>query len=557
MLGPVDAAADEDTSLAVEYDHADARTIRQGFEARHAPGSIVPGIAREARASAEIAAVAARGESIAAPEKHWGGPQAAPGSARVRAVLVRHRGLWIRRVGRVLLDAADEIERGVERLVVLRTRRDIGLRAGLLVAFGLEVAAQRSFAAGVGARLELLGHLLQHLDVGRNTLRLDGAPGRGEVARGCQPQRPVARAERNDGLHRALAERACADDGRAPVILERTRHDFGGRGRAAIDQHNDRLVLDEVARARIEPLRFLGGAAARRHDLALLQERVGDRDRLIEQSARIVAQVDNEALELVAGLGGEVGDRFLEALGGLLVELGDADKADVVAFEARAHRAHLDARAGDGDLDRLVLALAHDLEFDLGVLRAAHLLDRLVEGEPLHRLVVEMRDDVVGHDAGLGRGGFVDRGHNLNQAILHGDLDAKVAELAPGLHLHVAEALGIHVARMRIEPGQHAVDRRFDELAVVGFFHVVGAHALEYVAGQAELAIGVGGGRLCARLIKHDARRGCDERHGYAGRRTEENQGSFAHHHPRTFWPSFAAHHGPGSTGTPSLRNST
>jgi hypothetical protein len=130
------------------------------------------------------------------------------------------------------------------------------------------------------------------------------------------------------------------------------------------------LFLVRSPPARIEPQGFLGGAAAGRHDLALLQERIGDRYRLIEQSARIVAQVDNEALELVAGLGGEVGDRFLEALGGLLVELGDADKADVVAFEARAHRAHLDPRAGDGDLDRLVLALAHDLEFDLGVLRA-------------------------------------------------------------------------------------------------------------------------------------------------------------------------------------------
>src|SRR5262245_63892216 len=142
MLGPVDAAADEDAPLAVEYGHADAGTIGQGFEAGHAlwlhrsrRG------ARHARASAEIAAVAARRE-IAAPEKHWGGPRAAPGSASVRAVLVRHRGLRIRRIRRVLLDAADEIERGVQRLIVLRIRRDIGLRAGLLVALGLEVAAQ-------------------------------------------------------------------------------------------------------------------------------------------------------------------------------------------------------------------------------------------------------------------------------------------------------------------------------------------------------------------------------------------------------------------------------
>jgi len=43
---------------------------------------------------------------------------------------------------------------------------------------------------------------------------------------------PTIEAEWNDGLHRALAERARADHGRAAMILERTRHDFGGRSRA-------------------------------------------------------------------------------------------------------------------------------------------------------------------------------------------------------------------------------------------------------------------------------------------------------------------------------------
>jgi len=35
-------------------------------------------------------------------------------------------------------------------------------------------------------------------------------------------------------------------------------------------------------------------------------------------------------------------------------------------------------------------------------------------------------------------------------------------------------------------------------------------HALEHVAEQAELAIGVGGGRLCARPIEHDAGLSCE-----------------------------------------------
>ena len=47
-------------------------------------------------------------------------------------------------------------------------------------------------------------------------------------------------------------------------------------------------------------LGLLGVAAAGRDDLAALEEGVGDRDRLVEQAAGIVAQVEDEALQLVA-----------------------------------------------------------------------------------------------------------------------------------------------------------------------------------------------------------------------------------------------------------------
>ena len=163
-------------------------------------------------------------------------------------------------------------------------------------------------------------------------------------------------------------------------------------------------------------------------------------------------------------------------------------------------------------------------ELDLGVDRAAHLLDRLVEGQALHRLAVEMGDDVVGHDAGLGGGRVVDRRHHLDQPVFHGDLDAEAAELAAGLHLHVAEALGVHVARMRVEPGQHAVDRGFDQLGVVRLLDVVGADPLEHVAEEGELPIGVGSRRARARTVEHDAWLGADERQSRTCCRTEENE---------------------------------
>src|SRR6516162_2355564 len=77
-------------------------------------------------------------------KKHRGGRRAAPYVFAHEAVSVRHRRLRIGRIGRVLLNAAHEIERGVQRLIVLRIRRDVGLRAGLLVALGLEMAAQEA-----------------------------------------------------------------------------------------------------------------------------------------------------------------------------------------------------------------------------------------------------------------------------------------------------------------------------------------------------------------------------------------------------------------------------
>ena len=148
---------------------------------------------------------------------------------------------------------------------------------------------------------------------------------------------------------------------------------------------------------------------------------------------------------------------FLEAVSGLLGELGDADVTDVVALVVAANRAHPDGLAGDRDVQRFVDAFAQDFQLDFGVDRAAHLLDGLVERQALKCLIVEVGDDVAGAEAGLGGRRVVDRRYHLEDAIFHGDLDAEPAELAVRLDLHVAEALGVHVARMWIEPIEHAV----------------------------------------------------------------------------------------------------
>ena len=115
-------------------------------------------------------------------------------------------------------------------------------------------------------------------------------------------------------------------------------------------------------------------------------------------------------------------------------------------------------------------------------------------------LVVDLGDHVARQHAGLGRGRIVDRRHHLDEAVFHRDLDAEPAELAMGGLLHVAPALLIHVARMRIERGDHAVDGAFHQLGIVGLLDVAGLDPLEHVAEQIELGVGVGTCRgLCRR----------------------------------------------------------
>ena len=130
--------------------------------------------------------------------------------------------------------------------------------------------------------------------------------------------------------------------------------------------------------------------------------------------------------------------RRLQAVGGLLGELGDADVADVAVLDVRAHRLDLDHVADELEFLDLLLRAANDLELDGRVDRAAHLVDRLVERQALGRVVVDRRDDVARQDAGLGGRRVVDRGDDLDQPVFLGHLDAEAAELALGLDLHVA-----------------------------------------------------------------------------------------------------------------------
>ena len=147
--------------------------------------------------------------------------------------------------------------------------------------------------------------------------------------------------------------------------------------------------------------------------------------------------------------------------------------------------------------------------------RPAHAVDRLLERQSLDRRVVDRGDDVAGHQAGARRRRVVDRADDADDVALLHDLEAEPAEFL-ALHrvLEFAERLGVEVGRMRIERGEHAVDRADDHLVLVGLVDVGVAHGLEHARKQRQI---VAGGRVGARRRLRSAAADERDREGAAG----------------------------------------
>ena len=388
-----------------------------------------------------------------------------------------------------------QFDGGGQLFVFLLVRRNIGLRTGLLVFAVLQMALERGFALGVVLAFQFIRHILQNDHVGVDALGLNRATRWRVVTRRRQTQGAAIAAERDDRLHRAFAEGARTDNRRALVILQRAGDDFRRRGGAAIDQHDNRLPLREIARPSIVALRFFGVAAACGDNLALVDEGVHDLNRLIKQSARIVAQIDDVAFELVGGdFLLRLRHRVAQSVGGLFVELRDADVIGVVALLVRAHGFDVNFGARHFHVDLLLIFAAENRQLHRRVDLAAHFVDGLIESHALHALVVDGANQIARKNAGARRWRIVDRRDDFHQTVFLRDFNAETAEFAFGLGAHVLESLGVKVARMRVERGQHAGDGVFDQLLFVRLLDIISANLVEHVAEQAQVLIGVGGG---------------------------------------------------------------
>ena len=124
--------------------------------------------------------------------------------------------------------------------------------------------------------------------------RLDTTTAGNVIFRGSHFQESIV-PQRTRSLHQSFAERPLSDQHGTVEILQRSRHDLGGRGRHTIHQHGDRNLRIERFGLRHERRVGRFRAAVHRHDFgAFGHEHRKNLHGFLQNAAAIAPQVDDQ-----------------------------------------------------------------------------------------------------------------------------------------------------------------------------------------------------------------------------------------------------------------------
>ena len=138
-----------------------------------------------------------------------------------------------------------------------------------------------------------------------------------------------------------------------------------------------------------------------------MEERIGDSDRLVEQTSGIVAQIDDKALELWTNLPLQIFNGPLQISGGLLIEASDVDIAHVV-LGLVLNRYDVDYAAHELHVDRVVNTFADDGQSDRRFRRPSHLVNGLLEGKSANWFFIKRGNHIIALQARARRWRAVD-----------------------------------------------------------------------------------------------------------------------------------------------------
>ena len=295
-----------------------------------------------------------------------------------------------------------------------------------------------------------------------------------------------------NGLHRAFAKGLAAHQRGPLVVLQGPGHDFTGRCRSFIDQHHqgdffqgtasglghagDRVVgavtTPELGRSLVGELALFELSVGGDHGDVVWQKCGRQSHCRIQQTARIVAQVEHQALHLRV-LFVHFFDLAGEVIHGAFLELGHPDPAVTRFDQFGFDRLGLDLFADDGDRESAVFGFAEDGQDHFGFGLTAHALDRFAQRQALERCVIDFGNQVVGFETRAVSWRALNRRDDFDDTIFLADFDANAYKSSGRAFRKLFEAFFVEILRVRVQAGHHAGDGFGDEFALVDRLDVI------------------------------------------------------------------------------------
>ncbi len=213
-------------------------------------------------------------------------------------------------------------------------------------------------------------------------------------------------------------------------------------------------------------------------DVALVEEGGGRSDGILEIAARIIAQIEDEAGELAAGLLPQFLHGRSQRGRSAIVETGQPQIADIAFFDPRGDGLKIIGGSLDRDLDRRSLAALQDQRHHAAG-GPVQLALAFGQGELVDRLFVDRKDQIAGLHPSRSRRRAVAWRDHLKLPFVEREHHADTDLVVGGWRTQGLVFSRVEIGGARIEPRQHAADRRADQLGVGDRIDRVLTNALE------------------------------------------------------------------------------
>src|SRR5262249_2381287 len=215
----------------------------------------------------------------------------------------------------------------------------------------------------IGAALLLITIVIIIVERDSGVIALDQAAARGVVLGGGQGQPGIFR-KRINGLDQAFAECGFSGNQATIMVLNGAGNNLRSRSRATIYKDNQRIILATIAvSSAINFFRRTAAVVGNNH-LSFFQEFISYADALIQQSARITTEIEDQPFHIAELLQGV----FNFALSGF-IEGGDVHVANAGAnFEFQINAVTRNLITDHSEFERLFRAFAQDADVNRSAL---------------------------------------------------------------------------------------------------------------------------------------------------------------------------------------------